>query len=636
LKDATRNCKQIREWFERDGGYNLAVAVPPGFVLLDVDGIEAQRRLEAMGYDLPETAVQKTPREGGRHYWYTVPDGVELRQTAGEIAEGVDTRASGKGYALVDPSVIDGKPYRWEIPPATSTTVRVPDAVAPAPQWLIDLLRVGCPHKGSGSGAPAAQRPPVDGEKILAGVAEGARDVELYRYACKLERMGRTPQEITALVLYAAENCSPPFPRDQAHRKVDQALKHRQAAPAIDAPISPQLRWLNDVEPEDVGFLWDPYIPLGKLSCIEGDPGQGKSWITAALATAGSLGIALPGGRPPEGPWCTLLCAAEDGIADTLVKRAKEMGAAVAAGDGRYIAACEEAFDVGSEEGIAILRRWIEQVHPKLVILDPITAYTRATIDTHKANHVRGLLQPLAALAREYDCAIVIIRHLTKGPKGKAVYAGLGSIDYSAAARSVLLAGESGDDPSLRAIIHTKCNYSAKGPAIGYDIVDGRFLWTGHSPLTSEDILRSESSSEERSAVKEAEDYLRDRLSGGPAATKEVEADARQAGIAQATLRRARARLGVKSRKCGYKTGQWELFLSGASIHPAPPQVEPKQLRDKPKALAEAHSYSPKSVSENGVSVSENGRSSSQPRYVPAATEQAPGEPEGDDPGTLV
>jgi hypothetical protein len=101
---------------------------------------------------------------------------------------------------------------------------------------------------------------------------------------------------------------------------------HLVVAAARPASPAAESRRISEVEPEEVRFLWHPYVPLRKVTLLEGDPGQGKSWIAAALAASGSLGTGLPGAGPFE-PFSTLFFTAEDGIADTLRPRLDRMAA---------------------------------------------------------------------------------------------------------------------------------------------------------------------------------------------------------------------------------------------------------------------------------------------------------------------
>jgi hypothetical protein len=157
----------------------------------------------------------------------------------------------------------------------------------------------------------------------------------------------------------------------------------------------------------------------------------------------------------------------------------------------------------------------------------------------------------LALMAGKYHCAIVAVRHLTKGGKDKAIYRGIGSIDFTAACRSVLLVGSDPDDSNRRAMVQIKNNLAEMGCSIGYEIRDGKFSWTGISTLTAGRILASEGNEEKSSALHNAEDFLREALSEGPIPAKQIYKEARDVGIAQITLSRAKQALGVKVRKEG-------------------------------------------------------------------------------------
>jgi hypothetical protein len=535
FKDSTLDPAKIRARFET-GDYNIGLAVPPGLVVVDVDRPASLESLKALDLDLPSTATQRTPR-GGWHFVYALPPGIELRQTAGEIATGVDTRAAGRGYIVAAPSKVNGKPYRWEVPP-------LPENIAVAPAWLIEKTGSHPPGAGNGGGPQSRS----DLVRVLAGVAEGQRDAMLFRYACKLHHGGRPREEAEILIRHAATNCRPPFPQHEAMRKVEQAYGY----PAGNGSASSRVRRMSDVQPETVTFLWAPYIPLRKLTMLEGDPGQGKSCMTAAVAASGSLGTGLPGMGSFE-PWSTLFFTVEDGLADTLRPRLDAMGA-----DCSLIFAHPETIDLSNPGGLAEVEREIEARRPRLVVIDPIVAYVGARTDTYRANEVRSILAPLAALAERFDCSIVAVRHLSKAKGGRSIYAGQGSIDFTAAARSVLLAGSAADDPARRALIHIKCNVAQQGPALGYAIVDGLFGWTGATTLTAGDLLASEVRDGDRSAEDEAATFLQDALGDGPVDAKVVQADAKRAGIAERTLKRAKSRLRVEARKRGFgEDGAW-------------------------------------------------------------------------------
>jgi len=326
-----------------------------------------------------------------------------------------------------------------------------------------------------------------------------------------------------------------------------------------DAPL--RVVCMANVEPEQVSWLWHPYIAKGKVTLLEGDPGLGKSWLTCAIACAVSHGKGLPNATPFDAG-NVLMLSAEDGLGDTLRPRLDAVGA-----DVRRIFALDEplTFDAA---GLIRLEAAIIDHTPVLVIIDPLFAFTGGKVDIHRANECRAISAPLAAIAERHGCAMVAVRHLGKSRGGgHALNAGIGSIDLTAAARSVLLVGRDPDDQQKRAVVQTKNNLAPNGEAIGYKLEGNQFFWTGVSDLTAERILAASSDEGERSTISEAVDYLRTALSSGARDSKAIQDEARQAGISEATLRRAKARLKVQARKVGlpgshFQKWVWELSNS--------------------------------------------------------------------------
>jgi putative DNA primase/helicase len=316
---------------------------------------------------------------------------------------------------------------------------------------------------------------------------------------------------------------------------------------------------MADVVAEDVRWLWPPYIAFGKLTILEGDPGVGKSWLTCALAAAVSLGCGLPGMETFEAG-SVLMLSAEDGLGDTVRPRLD----AVRADTSRVFALNEPlTFDVA---GLYRLEAAIVEYSAVLVIIDPLFAFTGGNIDIHRANESRAITARLAAIAERAGCGIVAVRHLGKSRGGgHALNAGIGSIDFAAAARSVLLVGKDPDAPSECALVQIKNNLAPLGDAVGYKLEEGRFYWTGASTLTAERILSLPSDEEVRVARTEAIDFLLEALAGGPRPANDVKAEAKQIGLTEQMLKTARKKLGMKPYKVGGEFGGkgavwiWEL-----------------------------------------------------------------------------
>lgn len=331
--------------------------------------------------------------------------------------------------------------------------------------------------------------------------------------------------------------------------------------------VIPSLLNLATVEPEEVDFLWRPYIPRGKLTLLEGDPGLGKTFLSLNICAAISRGWPLPGpdGRPGEAmePGNVLFMSAEDGIADTLVPRLEKAGAdrsRIYCLTGWRAAESEEE-EAFSLQDVNVLREALEQVRPALVVIDPLQGYIGG-IDMHRANEVRPVLSGVAKLAEEFHCAVLAIRHLSKSGGSKAVYRGLGSIDFTAAARSVLLVGQ---DPKTdqKAMIHTKSSCAENGKSLGFEINNETgFTWTGLSNCTAEDLLTPPGAREEESsnsALEDAKEYLQNALEFEPVKAETLLKNGpRETGVSKITLRRAKKELDIKSEK---RADGWYWFL---------------------------------------------------------------------------
>jgi len=312
--------------------------------------------------------------------------------------------------------------------------------------------------------------------------------------------------------------------------------------PEVDSD-SVVLRRIANVQPEAVRWFWYPYIPYRKLTLLEGDPGTGKSWCGLALATAQSLGKGLPGVDSLQ-TGNVLIISAEDGLADTIRPRLSAFEADIS-----RIYAIDGLFTL-DKDGYETLEGYIKQLAPLLVIIDPLVAYLSGEVDIHRANQVRQVTAHLARLAEKHGPAIIAIRHLTKGGNLKPIYRGLGSIDFTAAARSVLLAGSDPDNPQARGIVHLMCNLAPIGEAIGYELRENGFFWTGHSELTAGQIL-SIPTDDSSSALSKAIGFLNEMLCDGPQESEEIYTEAGNRGISKRTLQRAKEELGVIAKREG-------------------------------------------------------------------------------------
>ncbi len=307
---------------------------------------------------------------------------------------------------------------------------------------------------------------------------------------------------------------------------------------------------MADVEIEEVKWLLYPFIPYGKITILQGDPGEGKTTTMLHVIASLTRGKSPLPAEEEKGvsreSVNVIYQTAEDGLGDTIKPRLLSAGA-----DCSKVMVIDE-----SEKALTVeddrLETAIRMTGAKLVVLDPLQGYLGAGVDMHRANEIRPLMNRLAKLAEKYGCAIVLIGHMNKNGAGKAGYRGLGSIDITAAARSVILCGRIKDDPQLRALCQTKSSLAPEATPIAFCLDRKKgFRWLGEYEITADELLAGGGKG---SKVKEAMDFLEEFLFSGSKPSTEVEKAAQSRGISKATLRNAKDKLGVESTKIG---NQW-------------------------------------------------------------------------------
>lgn len=298
-----------------------------------------------------------------------------------------------------------------------------------------------------------------------------------------------------------------------------------------------QIRKLSEVELQEVDWLWYPYIPSGKISIIQGDPGEGKTTLALRLAAACSIGQALPRMEIAE-PFNVIYQTAEDGLGDTIKPRLIEAGA----DQDRVLNIAEDA------NSLTLLDERIEaaivQTGAKLMILDPIQGYLGGKVDMNRANEIRTVLKNVAAVAERTGCAIVLVGHLNKATGANSAYRGLGSIDFRAAARSVLLVGRMKKEPNVRVIVHDKSSLAPEGKSVAFSLGDENgFRWLdGYNDITADELLCGFNAETKTDA---AEQLILDMLSDGePVLCKTIQAAAKAKGISKRTLDDAKKNIG--------------------------------------------------------------------------------------------
>ena len=292
---------------------------------------------------------------------------------------------------------------------------------------------------------------------------------------------------------------------------------------------------LEDVVVEPVRWLWYPYIPLGKLSIIHGDPGEGKTTLALWIAAACSRGQALPGGETGD-PLTVLYQTAEDGLGDTIKPRLLESKA-----DLQKIYTIDET-DFPLSMLDHRIGEAIQDTHAQLMILDPMQAYLGEKVDMNRANEVRTVMKGLTKVANQTGCAIVLVGHLNKSQTANSAQRGLGSMDFRAAARSVLLVGRLKNNRDVRVMVHDKSSLAPEGNSRGFTLDNGTLHWQeGYETLTADELLSGRSPD---SKLTLAEQLILDTLDKHPVVPAKVMYRlAEQASISPRTLKEAKRNL---------------------------------------------------------------------------------------------
>lgn len=307
---------------------------------------------------------------------------------------------------------------------------------------------------------------------------------------------------------------------------------------------------MDEVPVEEVEWLWYPYIPFGKLTIIHGDGGEGKTTLILQLAALLSRGEKLPCDSTEREPIKVIYQTAEDGLGDTIKPRLLAGNA-----DCSQIKVIDE-----SEATLTMLDERIEkaivETGARALILDPVQAYIGAKVDMNRANEVRAILSQLGRIAGQYRCAIILVGHLNKAQGNKSNYRGLGSIDFQATARSVLIVGRLKDNPQIRVMVQDKSSLAPEGEPIAFELdKENGFRWLGHYDISADDLLCGiprEKKSEQ------AENLILEYLSQGKYPQQALLKKAQAIGISKRVLDEAKKELNVRSLKEGSQW-YWEL-----------------------------------------------------------------------------
>ena len=356
----------------------------------------------------------------------------------------------------------------------------------------------------------------------------------------------------------------------KARQTIDDIMNFGERGARLDVVC------LDDVEEEEVTWMWPGRFPSGKLSVITGDPGLGKSFATIDIASRITTGRAWPDAQGINARAGSVLwLCAEDGLGDTIkprmvAARANCKKVTILQGVRRPGERTSQQFDLHTD--IDVIERQVATMKDcRLVIIDPISAYL-GKADSYKDAEVRAVLAPLGQMAERLDTSVLAVMHLNKSTGGNAIHRTGGSIAFVAAPRAVWLVALDPDDPTKRVFANIKMNIAAPGPALAFQITSdqaGRgvvgWIVDQENMMTADQLLTQKGGArdDEDSALTEAGNWLLEELKNGDIAVSDLKKMAKDAGISWAAIRRAKAAVGVRSTRSGFgHGGVWHFTMT--------------------------------------------------------------------------
>ena len=294
----------------------------------------------------------------------------------------------------------------------------------------------------------------------------------------------------------------------------------------------------KDIEQTSVEWLWFPYIPFGKLTIIQGNPGEGKTYFAMMLTAACTNRKLFPNMEDIE-PFNVIYQTAEDGMGDTIKPRLVEAGADLSRV--MVIDDSEEVLTLSDDR----IEKAVRQNHVRLVIIDPVQAFIGADVDMNRANEVRPVFRKLGMIAEKTSCAIVLIGHLNKSSGTQSTYRGLGSIDIMAAVRSLIFIGKVRKDPTTRVLIHEKSSLAPPGETMAFKLGDEEgFRWVGAYEISADELLDGKEGKATETKLERGAKLIQELLvDKNEISIRELDDKAKEQGISGRTMRDVRSRM---------------------------------------------------------------------------------------------
>lgn len=366
---------------------------------------------------------------------------------------------------------------------------------------------------------------------------------------------------------------------EQLNREWDKVINHHfkasksEVAGETDDEGAPQrFAWRNmaEVEEENMEWVWYPYLARGQVSILEGDPEAGKSYLTQMIAARISCGETLPtvDSTVPAVKGTVVYFDLENTAGTVTKKRLRWNGYDDDKLTGFYQQ--ETPFSIDDEEALEQVYDGLEMLKPALIVFDTLNTYI-GKADTSQGAQGQQAFTKFLDMASRFNCAVLVLRHLTKGSRDKAMYRGQGNIAFVGIARVVMLVGKHPEDPSIRVMARTKGNLTRCPPALTYEIQDAatkkerdksKLIIGEFTELNAEDISSAAIKTDAKDELKEAVEFLERELEEGPRDVFKLEQMADKNSISKTALNRAVTKLKIVKESEGYgknRRSTWSL-----------------------------------------------------------------------------
>lgn len=550
FQERRKTLNEISQDFQKHPYANIGIVTGKisGIFILDIDGHDGEnflKELEAINGLLPKT-VEVITGSGGRHIYFKYPKHTDIRNSASTIGKNLDIRGNG-GMIVCPPSLHkSGNQYEWS-PDCASE-------LADAPKWLLDLINTN---------QDKVSREKAKWEDMFNGIPEGQRNQVMASMAGKLAHSGmKESQALQVCLSLNKTHNEPPLPESEIVSILKSIFTINRSKAELDRS-EVELRCIDDVEMVPIQWLWEDRIALGKLTVIAGQPGLGKSQITAMLCAHLTSETPFPdGARADRGS--VIIISAEDDVADTVKPRLIAAGADLKRC--HFLDGIKTDINGETATRLFALEQDIELLEDtlkankdiRLIIIDPVSAYHGKT-DGHGNAEIRSLLMPYSKLAAQYNVAIVLVTHFNKSSSQEPLERVIGSIGLIAAARAGYAVIKDAEKDELRYFVPLKNNigndkggfsFHVEGVHFEDGIKTSRIVW-GATPVSAKEVLNPE----KKTQTNGASEFLSDLLSNGPVLTAEIFENGDCVGYSKSSLQRAKNRLGILHRKLGYDQG---------------------------------------------------------------------------------